>query len=76
MTSRVSSRDSGSSENPPLSRRDTQAKSTTGKDKRSLADPFKRMWTKLGLDQPTILLMVKYVAVCIINNAREVLTSD
>lgn len=47
------------SEDPPLSRRDTQAKSTTGKDKQSFFGRVKTRWQKLGLDRPTILLMLK-----------------
>lgn len=59
MASRTSSRDSESSESPPLSRRDTQAKSETSRVNRSFSGRAKKIWQKTGLDQPTILLMIK-----------------
>ncbi|KAJ5082259.1 hypothetical protein N7532_011302 [Penicillium argentinense] len=55
MASRTSSQSSDSSA-PPLSRRDTQA---TSKERRGLRGLLKRVWLKSGLDQPTILLMLK-----------------
>jgi hypothetical protein len=63
MASCTSSSSDSNSRSPPLSRRDTQAtKTTTGENKKSLSGHIKAIWQKTGLDQPTILLMLKYDA--------------
>lgn len=59
MASRTSSRRSETAPSPELSRRDTRTTQATTKDKKSAVQWIKTIWQKSGLDQPTILLMLK-----------------
>ncbi|KAJ6121608.1 hypothetical protein N7512_004073 [Penicillium capsulatum] len=62
MASRTSSRSQASSpsspSSPPISRRDTRTTQTT--TTKTSTNWLKKLWQKSGLDQPTILLMLKY----------------
>ena len=60
MASQEDPRQSDDSLSESISRRDTRATQATKKEKLTLGGWVKKTWQKTGLDQPTILLMIKY----------------